>query len=184
MTARDLDRAAALGEQRGLLEEKGDRLRAMIEAVDAAIAAHEGGVAMNDQEMFEVFGDFNPREFGAEAEERWGDTVPFQQSRERAKHYRKDDWLRIKEEADAINRTFVEVLTAGVAATSEAAMAAAEEHRQHISRWFYDCSPELHRALAEMYIGDERFAATFEAYRPGLAQYVHAAVVANADARS
>src|SRR3546814_14278270 len=145
MTARDLDRAAALGEQRGLLEEKGDRLRAMIEAVDAAIAAHEGGVAMNDQEMFEVFGDFNPREFGAEAEERWGDTVPFQQSRERAKHYRKDDWLRIKEEADAINRTFVEGLTAGVAAPSEAAMAPAEEHRKHIKTGRASCGVSVYQ---------------------------------------
>src|SRR3546814_10102850 len=118
MTARDLDRAAALGEQRGLLEEKGDRLRAMIEAIDAAIAAHEGGIAMNDQEMFEVFGDFNPREFGAEAEERWGDTVPFQQSRERARHYRKDDWLRITAEAHAINEAFAEAMTGGAAARS------------------------------------------------------------------
>src|SRR5690606_9011546 len=88
--APDVDRGAALRERRRLLEERGGRLRDMIDAVDVAIAAHEGGVAMNDQEMFEVFGEFNPREFGAEAEERWGDTVPFQPSRERAKRYRKE----------------------------------------------------------------------------------------------
>lgn len=183
MASPDFERGTALREQRRLLEEQGERLRAMIEAVDAAIAAHQGGYRMNDQEMFEVFGDFNPREFGAEAEERWGDTVPFKQSRERAKDYRKEDWLRITAEAGAINESFAEALDAGVAATSERAMGLAEDHRQHIVRWFYDCSPELHRNLAEMYIGDDRFAATFEAVRPGLAQYVHDAVVANAAAR-
>ncbi len=39
----------------------------------------------------------------------------------------------------------------------------------------------MHRNLAEMYIADERFAASYEKVAPGLARYVHDAVVANAD---
>ena len=60
--------------------------------------------------------------------------------------------------------------------------AIAEDHRQHISRRFYDCSPELHASLADMYVADERFAAHYERRAAGLAQYVHDAVKANADA--
>ncbi len=38
----------------------------------------------------------------------------------------------------------------------------------------------MHRGLADMYVADERFAAHYDAVAPGLAQYVHDAVYANA----
>ena len=61
-------------------------------------------------------------------------------------------------------------------------MALAEDNRRFISRWFYDCSHTMQRNLAEMYVTDERFRATYDIVRPGLAQYVRDAIVANADA--
>jgi hypothetical protein len=56
----------------------------------------------------------------------------------------------------------------------------AEEHRQHISRNFYDCPPGMHAGLGRMYVEDERFAAHYDQRAPGLAQYVSTAVQANA----
>lgn len=184
MTAPDFDRAAALREQRRLLEEQGERLQAMIDAVDAAIAAHEGGYVMNENEMFEVFDGFDPREFEPEVRERWGDTEAYRQSHERARQYSKDDWLRMKAEVDAINQSFIQSLDSGAASTSTVAMGVAEEHRQHITRWFYECQPEMHRGLGELFVQDPRFAATWDALRPGLAEYVSAAFIANAEAQS
>ncbi len=183
MDARDFDRGQALREQRRLLEEQGDRLRAMLQAVDAAIAAHEGGYAMSEEEMFQVFGDFNPKDHEDEARERWGETDAYRQSAERTSRYRKEDWEAIKAESEAIGLALAQALASGAAPASYAAMAAAERHRQHISRWFYECSPEFHRNLGEMQVADERFAATWEAIRPGLASYVRDAFVANAEAQ-
>jgi hypothetical protein len=40
----------------------------------------------------------------------------------------------------------------------------------------------MHRSLAELYVGDERFRATYDAVAPGLAEFVHDAVIANAAA--
>jgi hypothetical protein len=71
-------------------------------------------------------------------------------------------------------------MRAGAAADSERAMDVAESHRQHISRWFYDCPPQMHAGLGRMYVEDERFTATYEAVAPGLARYVSTAVQANA----
>jgi hypothetical protein len=59
-------------------------------------------------------------------------------------------------------------------------MDVAEEHRQQISRNFYDCPPEMHAGLGRMYVEDERFTAHYEQIAPGLAQYVSTAVQANA----
>ena len=57
----------------------------------------------------------------------------------------------------------------------------AEAHRQHISRWFYDCDYEMHRGLAGIYTADARYIAAYDEIEPGLALYVRDAMCANAD---
>jgi len=57
----------------------------------------------------------------------------------------------------------------------------AEEHRLQIHRRFYDCGYDMHRGLGDMYVADPRFTATYDAVRPGLAQYLRDAIHANAD---
>jgi hypothetical protein len=64
--------------------------------------------------------------------------------------------------------------------TADQATALAEEHREMIGQ-FYDCSYAMHRGLADMYLADERFTRTYEDLAPGLAQWVHDAIHANAD---
>ncbi len=39
----------------------------------------------------------------------------------------------------------------------------------------------MHRGLADMYLADPRFTKTYDDRAPGLAQYVHDAIHANAD---
>jgi hypothetical protein len=41
----------------------------------------------------------------------------------------------------------------------------------------------MHRDLAESYVSDHRIRATYDAIAPGLARYVHDAVLANAAAQ-
>ena len=138
------------------------------------------GITLDPHEIREVFGDHDPTEHADEARERWGDTDAYRQSHARTSAYDKDDWLRVKAEADELERRFAAAKSAGLPADDPAVRALAEEHRQQISRDFYECSPEMHRGLAELYVSDERFAAHYEAVAPGLAQYVHDAVQANA----
>ena len=71
----------------------------------------------------------------------------------------------------------------GIPAGSAAGRALAEKHRQYLDRWFYDCSHERHRDLADMYVFDPQFRQTFDGVQPGLADYLHDAILANADAR-
>jgi hypothetical protein len=42
----------------------------------------------------------------------------------------------------------------------------------------------MHVGLAEMYIADPRFTSTYEKIAPGLAQYLHDAIKANAAAHA
>ncbi len=73
-----------------------------------------------------------------------------------------------------------EVFRSGAPADTEAAMDAVEAHRVQISERFYPCSHAMQVQLAEGYVTDPRFTATYQAIEPGLAVWVRDAVRANA----
>lgn len=139
------------------------------------------GINLTPEERFEVFGDKDPEQYAEEAEARWGDTPEWAESQRRAAGYGKEDWKRLQAEADDWSERYARLVAAGEPAAGEAARAMAEEHRQHISRWFYECPYEMHRCLAGMYVSDERFKAFYDAMHPGLAAHLHDAILANAD---
>jgi len=173
------DRFEALRRQRALVEHELERLGATARALDAALAAHQRGTRQEESEMFK---DFDPTEYEVQARERWGDTEAYRESARRAARYTDSDWEAIRREADTVVADFAACKSEGEPADGDRAQAIAERHRQHIARWFYPVSAQMHRNLAEMYIADQRFADSYDRVAPGLAAYVHDAIVANADA--
>ncbi|OKK18490.1 transcriptional regulator [Streptomyces sp. CB00455] len=169
-----------LRRQHALLSERITRLQQMAEAVEHAMEAKKMGINLTPEERFEVFGDHDPGQYAKEAEQRWGATDAYAQSRARAAAHTKDDWKRILAEAEDINRRLAALMDCGASAGSAAAMDLAEEHRGWISQNHYDCSHAMHTCLGEMYIADERFAAHYDAVRPGLAVFLRDAITANA----
>ncbi|NBM19092.1 MerR family transcriptional regulator [Streptomyces sp. GC420] len=155
-------------------------LQEMAAAVRTAMEARRMGINLTPEEKFEVFGDFDPEEHAQEAGQRWGGTDAYRQSQRRTASYTKEDWLRIKAEQEDWNRRFAAVMDSGAGPESEAAMDLAEEHRRQIGRNFYECGYEIHRGLAEMYVADPRFTATYEEIKPGMAAFLRNAVLANA----
>lgn len=174
------DPAAQLRRQHGLLLDRIERLRQMVSAIEYLLEAQTMGISLTPEEKFEVFGDVDPDAYAEETQQRWGGTSAYAESARRAAGYTKQDWLRIQQEAAELVERFIEAMEAGVAATSDQAMALAEQHRQHISKFFYDCTYEIQLGLAEMYLADPRFKAYYDDRRPGLAQYIHDAIEANA----
>lgn len=141
------------------------------------------GISLTPEERLEVFGEHDPGQYADEVTSRWGGTEAYLQTRQRTKSYSKQDWLAIKAEAEQITAAFTAAHAAGQPADSAAVTGIAEQHRQHISRWFYDCPIQAHRGLGERYVADGRFAAKNESVAPGLAAYVRDAIVANASGR-
>lgn len=156
----------------------------MVAAIEFAMEARKLEIQLTPEERFEVFGDFDPDEHAEEAERRWGGTEAYRQSAERTARYSKEDWQRNKAENEDWARRIGALFDSGAPADGPEAMALAEEHRQLISRWFYDCSYEIHTGLADMYVADPRFTAYYEKIRPGLAAYLNEAIHANAISRA
>jgi len=158
-----------------------DEMRDLVTAIDRALEKEMSGIKLTEEEQKELFGDGFSEEYADEAEQRWGETEAWKQSRKRTSTYTKKDWAQVKAEMDATNAAFVSAMDAGLPATSEEAMDAAEQSRFHIHKWFYDITPEFHRNLGDMYVADPRFTRTYEDIKPGMAQYVRDAIHANAD---
>jgi len=170
-----------LRRQHRLLRERRARDAALLGAIEREMEARKMGISLTPEEQFEIFGTDKLAEYTEEAEQRWGDTEAWKQSQRRTAAYTKEDWMAIKAEADASIAGFAEAIRAGEPADGTVAMDLAETHRQHISRWFYDCGYEMHRGLAELYVSDPRYIAEYDKIEPGFSGYVHDAMLANAD---
>lgn len=170
-----------LRRQHRLLREQVNRRQEMLAAIEKEMEAREMGISLTPEEQLEIFGtDKVSGEWADEAKERWGDNEAWKQSQRRTASYTKQDWLEIQDEVTAINRELAAAMAAGVPADAPRAMDLAERHRQHINQRFYDCGHDIHRCLAQLYVTDQRFASNYDELAPGLAQYMHDAINANA----
>ncbi len=173
------DVLAHLQRQRAAVNERLGELSALAEALDRAMEAEVNGYQISKDEQREIFGDAFSDEYAAEAQERWGDTDMWAQSQQRTKNYTKGQWEQAKIEMDEVNDAYAALLSSWASASEDAAMDVAERARQHMTEWFYDCSPQMHVNLAQLYVCDPRFTRTYEDHTPGLAQFVHDAIIAN-----
>lgn len=122
--------------------------------------------------------------YADEAKERWGHTDAYKESADRLKNYTPEDIELAKKAMSEATLEILDAMNAGLPADSPEAMAGAEAHRASITDWWYECGYDIHVNLAAMYVADERFAKNYNDMAPGLAQYVHDAIYANAIANS
>ncbi|GAA3872614.1 MerR family transcriptional regulator [Streptomyces sp. NPDC003631] len=176
----DADPRVHLRRQHELLTARIERLQRMAAAVEHAMEARAMGINLTPEERFEVFGDKDPEAHAEEAERRWGGTEQYAESQRRVARYTKDDWKRMQAEVASWGERYVALMAEGEEPSGERAMDMAEEHRQHISNWFYECSYDIHRGLGGMYVSDERFKEFYDSMRPGLAEHLRDAITANA----
>lgn len=170
------DSITALRHARRRIEGQLRRLTRIAAGLDAALRSEMKGTPMTPEEKLEAFGDFDPEEFAGEAEERWGETNAYQESARRTGAYTPADWKRQSVEADEINQALLALMADGVPADSPEAAALVDAHRASITKWFYDCTPEIHAGLGAMYVADDRFRSNINASGDGLAEYLSAAI--------
>src|SRR4051812_48607682 len=100
------DPEAHLRRQYRLLRDRLERTSAMVAAVEKEMEARAMGINLTPEERFEVFGEHDPAQHEAEAEERWGETEAYRESQRRTRGYSKEDWLRITAEGADIEARF------------------------------------------------------------------------------
>lgn len=174
----DRDALEAMAAHRERLLAELGAVGARLAAVDAAIARAREGRPWTDDDLSALFDGFDPSVHEAEVEERWGDTEAYAESKRRTSRYGRAEWESVKREQEEVTARLAELCAAGVSADAPESRAAAEAHRAHIERWFYDCTPEIHLGLGETYVADPRFAAFYDQRAPGLSAWVRDAISA------
>lgn len=174
-----IDEAAQLRRQRGLLEERIDRLRQMVDAVDQVLGAHATGAKLTVQQQAEIFGQRWREDWAEEAHERWGDSEEWAQFEKNAAALSESDRVRMRTGGEALYSMLAEAKRSGVRPGSDIANRLAEQHRAMVSQLF-SCTHAMQVCLGQLYVRDERFNAHFQDRERGLAEWLSETIEANA----
>ncbi len=170
LDAPDFDYLSQLQDQKRHLSQMIQTHQAQLDSIEAAISQIEiKETKMNYKVLFK---GFDPNAYEEEVKSRWGDMPAYAQSRKRTKNYSDKDWAEMKSEEIAIWQDAAKAMTSGADPMGATARDLAHRHREHISRWFYDCSPDMHKRLSEMWLADTRFQKTIDAHGVGLTDWM------------
>lgn len=173
------DEKVALLNHRRLLLEKRERLDQLIKNVEMTLQVKEGRMIMMDKDKFEGFKkdllDENERKYGDEIREKYGEDQVEASNMRFMNMTREqfDEFTRLSEEILAtLEQAYETKDPAG-----ELARKACELHKKWLSYTWKDYSKEAHAGLGRMYADDERFAAYYDARKPGMAVFFRDALL-------
>lgn len=174
------DARAALEEHLRNLRRQRERIDGLMASVEKTLACMEGETTMTDEEKFEAFKrglvEENERKHGAEVRERWGDAAA-DASNAKVMGMSEGEWKSTQELEAQMKEVLVAAMAEGDPA-GEDGQRAADLHRQWLCAFWQDgaYTKEMHAALAESYVSDERFKAYYEAVAPGAAEFLRDAI--------
>lgn len=167
------DRLDALAAQKRLLLEEQGRIERLLSTIEKTIEAMERGTRLDKNAMFEGFDQAKIKEYTEEARARWGNEN-VDESIRRTSKYTKEDWAAIQTEQLEIWQGLGDRMQRDPADP---------EVQEFIGRYFrllndrfYTMTLEIFRGLGDLYVDDSRFTATYENVKPGLAQFMRAAM--------
>ena len=165
------DRRETFRRHKKLLVLKKQRLERLIGLVDDIMKGE-------DKMDFTAFDaaqiDAARAEYACEARERWGKTAAYRQYGRKTAAYGQEQWKSISEEADMIFRQFAAKKDLPVSHPEIGRLVAA--WREHITKYYYDCTKEILAGLGRMYAEDERFARYIDRWGKGTAAFLARAI--------
>ena len=147
----------------------------MIEALDILLEDAMNDKALTVEEIGKIMGEADFAAHQSEAEERYGDTADWRESRERTASWQSADWRQNAERFHDIERRMIDAIRDGAAPDSERAAGLVEEHREALSE-FFPVTPAKHYLISRAYITDERFRSHYDAQQEGFAQWLADAI--------
>lgn len=163
----------ALVQHRRTLEERAERLAGLLSTIDRTIARlTEVDMSLTDEELYEGLPKERVARWKREVDERY-DPKLVAESNRRVRAMSKEQWNATKAEGDAISRRMAELMGRAPGDPEVQATIA----RQHA--WienFYPCSAEMFAGLGQHYAEHPEFRATYDRYRPDLADFMRDAM--------
>ena len=153
----EFDKEEALRLQKKLMLEKKNRLEKIIESIDDTIN-NIGGKTMSKKD-FKAFSYDEIKEhqekYKEETKQKYGKSDAYKESEEKTSKYSKNDWEYIMGDAGAIYEELAKLMDRNPA--DDEVQVLVQKWRDYITNNFYNCTIEIFRGLALMYVADERF---------------------------
>ena len=175
----DFDIMNALEEHLLELEEQKRHVDALIRTVKQTIRQVKGECRMSDKEKFEAFKERIIREneeaYGKEIREKYGDEE-VDATNKKLMNMSEADYERFKNLGEEIKTRLKEGVESGTRPDSEEAKRIVILHKEWLGMTWKKYTEEAHKAIANMYICDERFKAYYDAEASGCADLLEQAV--------
>jgi MerR family transcriptional regulator, thiopeptide resistance regulator len=182
--AADFDRKAALRAHRERLVSEIERYRALVQTLDATLAALEGKAEMNDKILYHGFSPEKQAEHEAWLVNRFGSQVRAQidEAKARMQQWSQFDLDRHFDEVKEIRTALAEAMANGLPPDSDEVRELIRRLHRWVGRgWNSTLSRDAFMLLAEVYAEHPDFRALYENCRAGLADYLATAIRAFAD---
>lgn len=169
------DMQQALADQKNMLELKRKRLGRLIKTIDQTLTNLINKTPMEDTDLYGSFSQEEMDAYTEEARKRWGGSNAFAQSQERVKKMGKAGLQKVVRENDLLNQKIAQAMNDNASPKSSEVQELISRHYEGL-RSFYEPTLDLYQGLAELYVTDPKFKATYEKVAPGLAQFMHDAM--------
>ncbi len=175
----DFDIMNALEEHLLELEEQRRHVEALIRTVKQTICQVKGECEMSDMERFEAFKERIVREneerYGREIREKYGDEE-VDASNRKLMNMSQEDYERFQNLGEEIKIRLKEGAASGMKPDSEEAKRIVILHKEWLGMTWKKYTEEAHKAIANLYICDERFKIYYDAEVSGCADLLEQAV--------
>jgi DNA-binding transcriptional MerR regulator len=167
------DQVAALEHHRQMLHRRMERLARLLKTIDRTIdRLAEGDMTLTDEELYEGFTTEQIERYKREAREMY-DPALVEESERRVKKMSPAQWKAVGAEGEAVTTGLAAL--AGREPGDPEVQALIARHHAWIEN-FYPCSAQMYRGLGQLYVEHPEFRAFYEKHRPGLADFMSAAM--------
>ena len=192
------DQVQALVSHRQVMEERIARTQRLLTTIDKTLLRLKGeSVELTDEELYEGFTKEQAERYQREAAERYDPAVVAESNR-RIRKMSKVQWQALKEKGNAVTQAIADAMSVDQRTADQRTadqrivdqrivdpqdpkvQALVAEHFAWIGN-FYTVTPQIYRGLAQLYVENDEFRATYERVAPGLAVFLSKAMIHYAD---
>ena len=175
------DQVKALHDHKRLLQQEADRLGRLLNTIEKTISRltedNMTMTPMTDEELYEGFTPEQIERYTREANERYDPKIVAESNR-RVRNMSKAQWQAVKAEGGAVAQQLADLMDKSPG--DAAVQAAIARHYAWVDN-FWHPTAESYRGLGQGYAEHPEFRAFYEKYRPGLADFLCAAMSYYAD---
>lgn len=167
----DFDKVTTLESHRKILEKNIEQTKHLLATIDKTIAHLKGKNTMKLDEIFEGFSKEKQKHYEDYLVDHGVSQSVIHESKHRVKDWKKEDWLKVKADADQLHRDLIVAINLGLSPTSAETQSLIKKHYQ-FTKLFWTPNRESYIGLSQLYSSHPDFEKFYADQHPKLLSYL------------